>query len=91
VLSRGWVQLSCDAFRAQAVFAATNNRMELMAVIDKRGRQSLQDDLKAFLVGVTDGKPFGQNKWYGAIDPSGTWTPSEHGKAIKDDLTRILA
>jgi Family of unknown function (DUF6011) len=42
-------------------------------------------------VGLTDGKPYGQNKWYGAIDPAGQWTPSEAGKAIKDDLTQILA
>jgi hypothetical protein len=41
-------------------------------------------------VHVTDGKPFGQNKWFGAVKPDGTWEPSENGKLVKDDLTHIL-
>lgn len=27
------------------------------------------------VINVTDGAPFGMNKWYGRVEPDGTWTP----------------
>lgn len=37
---------------------------------------------------ITDGGPYGDNKWYGAVSPSGTWTPS---KAVTEELRSIIA
>lgn len=37
---------------------------------------------------ITDGKPYGENKWYGTVSPSGTWTPS---KAVTPELRSIIA
>jgi hypothetical protein len=39
---------------------------------------------------LTDGKPYGQNKWYGVIHPNGAWVPGGKAAAIKDDLASIL-
>lgn len=37
---------------------------------------------------ITDGGPYGDNKWYGAVSPSGTWTPS---KSVTPELRSIIA
>ena len=38
-------------------------------------------------VNVTDGKPFGQNKWYGRVAPDGTWEP---GRAVTPEAMTAL-
>ena len=45
---------------------------------------------------LTDGKPFGQNIWYGRIDPAGLWTPppaldQATSMAIYDLLVELAA
>ena len=37
---------------------------------------------------ITDGGPYGSNKWYGAVSPSGEWTPS---KQVTDELRSIIS
>lgn len=37
---------------------------------------------------ITDGGPYGANKWYGAVSPSGEWTPS---KQVTEELRSIIA
>jgi hypothetical protein len=37
-------------------------------------------------VNVTDGKPFGQNKWYGRVSPEGTW---EIGRSPHEELPQV--
>lgn len=41
-------------------------------------------------VNVTDGKPYGQNQWYGKVSPSGAWTVSNAGKQMQDVLQPVL-
>lgn len=36
---------------------------------------------------ITDGGPYGSNKWYGVVTPEGEWTPS---KQVTDDLRTII-
>lgn len=38
-------------------------------------------------VQVTDGKPYGQNVWFGRVDPSGVWTQSR--KADESTLAKV--
>lgn len=37
---------------------------------------------------ITDGGPYGSNKWYGAVSPEGEWTPS---KQVTEELRGIIA
>ena len=43
-------------------------------------------------INLTDGGPFGNNKWYGRVTQEGTWDPSPKvDEALKNDLTSILS
>ncbi len=44
----------------------------------------------AGMVKLTDGKPFGQNNWYGTVSEAGVWDPGIKAEAIKNDLLGIL-
>lgn len=37
---------------------------------------------------ITDGGPYGANKWYGVVTPSGEWTPS---KQVTPELRNLIA
>lgn len=39
-------------------------------------------------VTITDGGPYGDNKWYGAVSPEGAWKPS---RAVTDELRPLIA
>ena len=45
----------------------------------------------AGMVCVTDGQPYGSNKWYGPIAKNGSWDPAPKAEPIKDALTKLLA
>lgn len=37
---------------------------------------------------ITDGGPFGSNKWYGRVTPEGVWTPSNQ---VTDELRTLIS
>lgn len=39
-------------------------------------------------VTITDGGPYGDNKWYGAVTPEGVWTPSSQ---VTPELRTVIA
>lgn len=39
---------------------------------------------------VTDGKPYGQNKWYGRVDAKGVWTKARDAFAEADQVEALL-
>lgn len=39
---------------------------------------------------LTDGKPYGQNRWYGRINTDGSLALSHYGERIKDELRDVL-
>lgn len=41
-------------------------------------------------VSVSDGGPYGSNKWYGRVSKDGVWFPGGDATPIKDDLVSIL-
>lgn len=42
-------------------------------------------------INVTDGGPFGANRWYGRVDGDGNWTQSREANEAVEDVLRDLA
>ena len=41
-------------------------------------------------VNLTDGGPFGVNKWYGRVSTDGTWNPSDSAEAHVEEIASLL-
>jgi hypothetical protein len=76
------------------LFAHARSKLQYPKITLQVGHQPIQLSLAGprskyeGQVQVTDGRPFGQNVWFGRVDQAGTWTQGRSATEVENDAVR---